>query len=140
MALVQKMKHLDIIGILLFIPSVLMLLLAVQWGGHRYAWKSATIIGLFIGAGGMIIVFGAWEWRQQEEASIPPRIIRNKNLLFAALLSLVVVGSMNLVVYYMPIVSKVAWLLLHLLPFGNLLGHSCTRDLWNLEIWNGIQC
>lgn len=101
--LAQKLKHLDLPGLALFIPGVLMLLLAVQWGGNRFAWKSATIIGLFIGFGIMMIIFGFWQWHEQEEASIPPRIIGNRTIIFAATTSFLGLGAMNVLTYYVPI-------------------------------------
>jgi hypothetical protein len=103
MPLAQKMKHLDLPGLAIFIPGVLMLLLAVQWGGNRFAWKSATIIGLFVGAGLMIILFGAWQVCQGDEASIPPRIIANRTIIFSATTSFLGMGAMNIVMYYIPI-------------------------------------
>jgi hypothetical protein len=38
-----------------------MFLLALQWGGQKYAWNSGTIIGLFIGSFANLCVFLAWE-------------------------------------------------------------------------------
>jgi len=103
MPLAQKMKHLDLPGLILFIPGVLMLLLAVQWGGNRFPWKYATIIGLFVGLGLIIVLFGAWQWHQQDEASIPPRIIGNRTIIFSAIVSFFGFGSMNIISYYIPI-------------------------------------
>jgi hypothetical protein len=98
-----KIKRLDLPGFLLFTPAVVMLLLAVQWGGTKYNWNSATIIGLFCGFVGMIAIFIAWQWRQQDEASIPPRIILNRNVAVACVVSFCMFGSMQLIVYFLPI-------------------------------------
>uniref|UniRef100_A0A8H7TSB3 Major facilitator superfamily (MFS) profile domain-containing protein n=1 Tax=Bionectria ochroleuca TaxID=29856 RepID=A0A8H7TSB3_BIOOC len=43
----SRFRQLDISGTAIFIPAVICLLLALQWGGAEYPWKSATIIGLF---------------------------------------------------------------------------------------------
>ncbi|KAF8865990.1 MFS general substrate transporter [Acephala macrosclerotiorum] len=98
----EKISHLDLPGLLLFIPSVIMLLLAVQWGGNKYAWKSSTIIGLFVGFGLTMLAFAAWEWRQQDEASIPPRIIRQRSILAAIVIVFLGMGSVQLQAYYLP--------------------------------------
>lgn len=98
----EKISHLDLPGLLLFIPSVIMLLLAVQWGGNKYAWKSSTIIGLFVGFGLTMLAFAAWEWRQQDEASIPPRIIRQRSILAAIVIVFLGMGSVQLQGYYLP--------------------------------------
>jgi hypothetical protein len=65
----EKLKHLDLGGLAIFIPAVVMLLLAVQWGGNKFAWKSATIIGLLVGFAVMIVIFGFSQWYQKDEAS-----------------------------------------------------------------------
>lgn len=42
-----KGGRVDVIGALLVVTGFVPLLLALSWGGHVYAWGSATIIGLF---------------------------------------------------------------------------------------------
>jgi hypothetical protein len=50
----KTFKTLDIIGFLLFAPSIIMFLLALEWGGTNYPWADSRIIGLFCGAAGMV--------------------------------------------------------------------------------------
>ncbi|KAJ5134803.1 MFS transporter [Penicillium atrosanguineum] len=54
---VQRIKSLDLIGCGIFIPAIFMLLLAMIWGGTKNDWDSATIIGLFMGSGVILILF-----------------------------------------------------------------------------------
>ncbi len=44
----QRIKYFDPIGTALFMPAVICLLLALQWGGTTYAWDSGRIIALFV--------------------------------------------------------------------------------------------
>ena len=98
----EKISHLDLPGLCLFMPSVIMLLIALQWGGHNYEWNSATIIGLLIGFAITMIMFCVWQWRQQEEASIPPRIIQQRSVWSAVLILFFGLGAVNLISYYLP--------------------------------------
>jgi MFS family permease len=76
----EKIKHLDLPGLFLFAPAVIMLLLAMQWGGNKYAWKSATIVGLFVGFALVIASFVFWQWHVKGEASIPLRVLGQRNV------------------------------------------------------------
>lgn len=95
----RKVQNLDLPGILLFVPAVVMLLLALQWGGHSYSWNSATIIGLFIGFGVMMILFGLWQWHEQENASIPLRILNQRNVYSTAFMSFLGLGAATYVLF-----------------------------------------
>ena len=68
----QKGKRLDIPGFILFTPTIIMLLLALEWGGVTYRWNSSVVIGLFCGAGVAWIIFLLWERRQGEGVSPNP--------------------------------------------------------------------
>jgi hypothetical protein len=56
-SVLSRIKQLDLIGVSLFIPAIICLLLALQWGGNKYPWLNSRIIGLFIGFGLMVICF-----------------------------------------------------------------------------------
>ncbi|KAK5995018.1 MFS-type efflux pump MFS1 [Cladobotryum mycophilum] len=69
---VARLRQLDIIGTAIFLPAIVMLLLALQWGGAKYAWSDAKIIGLFVGFGVMIAIFIAVQLWQGDKGTLPP--------------------------------------------------------------------
>jgi MFS family permease len=98
---IEKIKQLDIIGSALFIPSIVMILLALQWGGHQHAWKSATIIGLLVGFAGLLTVFLFWEYRRGDNAMVPFSVLLNRSVILCCLFVFLLMGSYLLCVYYL---------------------------------------
>lgn len=99
----EQLKRLDLPGFALFTPTCVMLLLALEWGGVTYSWNSATIIGLFCGAGSTCIIFLLWESRQGETAMIPIQLLKNRAIISACFTTTFSQGSLLLVTYYLPI-------------------------------------
>lgn len=97
------LEKLDILGFALFAPAAIQFLLALEWGGSRYVWKSATIIGLFCGAAGTFCVFLAWEYRRDDAAMIPFSIVRQRTVWCSCLVIFLFMGSVTITSYYMPI-------------------------------------
>jgi MFS family permease len=97
------LTQLDIFGFVLFAPFAIMLLLALQWGGFKYAWSSAIIIGLFCGSAGMLLVFGTWEYRVGEGAMIPSYMVRQRIIWTSCLTMGCFFGALLTVTYYLPI-------------------------------------
>jgi hypothetical protein len=80
-----------------------MFILALQWGGTEYSWNSATIIGLFCGAGGNLLVFLAWERHMGDEAMIPLAMLRRRVIWSSLLNTAGFIGCAFTTVYYFPI-------------------------------------
>lgn len=97
------LTKLDLMGFAIFAPSLIQLLLALEWGGNTYAWNSATTIGLFCGAGCMFIIFLLWERRKGEEAMIPLSLLRNRVVGIICGVVFFFFAMMQLVTYYLPI-------------------------------------
>lgn len=104
--LFTHIKRLDPLGTFFFIPSVVCLLLALQWGGSTYAWGSWRIILLFGFFGVLAICFAIVQIMTPETASIPVRIITQRSVFFATSFTFFIAGSMLMLVYYLPIWCK----------------------------------
>lgn len=65
-----------------FLASVVCLLLALQWGGPRYSWRTAHVIVLFVVFGLLIVVFAAMEIREKVEALVPLSFISWRSTAF----------------------------------------------------------
>ena len=97
------LKELDIIGFALFAPAAIQLLLALQWGGIRYHWGDATIIGLFCGAFGTLCLFLARQYRVGDKAMIPFSMVRQRPVWSASLTMFFFFGAQLIMSYYLPI-------------------------------------
>ncbi|KAI3323478.1 MFS general substrate transporter [Xylariaceae sp. AK1471] len=99
----ERLMRFDPIGTLIFIPAIVSLLLALQWGGTTYAWNNGRIIGLFVVFGVLIFAFLFVQWRQQENATVPPRIFRNRTVWAGSFFAFSIGSAFFLFVYYIPI-------------------------------------
>jgi hypothetical protein len=99
----ERVKEFDLYGTLVFIPAIICLLLALQWGGTSYPWKSGRIIALFVLFGVFISVFIAIQFWKQDSATIPPSIIKKRSMAAAAWYTFCLGSFFLLLVYYLPI-------------------------------------
>jgi MFS family permease len=98
-----RSKNLDIPGNIVFMPAIICLLLALQWGGSKYEWSDGRIIALFVLFGVLIITFVAIQFWQQENATVPPRIMKNRSMFASAWYSFFMGSAFFTFVYYLPI-------------------------------------
>lgn len=96
----RDLRKFDIPGTIVFLPGIVCLLLALQWGGSKYPWHSWHVIVAFVMGGLLICAFILIQYWQQENATLPPRIIRNRNVWGSWLYSFTILSAMFVVVYY----------------------------------------
>jgi MFS family permease len=96
----EQIKELDLLGSFFFLPSIISLLLALQWGGTKYDWSNGRIIGLFVVFGVLILIFMGIQHRAQDKATIPPRLIKNRSVWGAAWYSLALGAGFFVMTYY----------------------------------------
>ncbi|KAH6605661.1 mfs toxin efflux pump [Trichoderma cornu-damae] len=101
MTIVERILQIDILGTAIFIPAIVSLLLALQWGGTEYAWNDSKIIGLFVGFGLIIAVFVGIQFWKGDKGTLPPRMFKNRNVLLAMLFSLLFGAGFFPLVYYL---------------------------------------
>lgn len=99
----QLLAELDIAGTIVFLPSIICLLLALQWGGSKYPWSNGRVIALFVVFGVLMIAFLVLQWYGQERATVPPRMIKNRNVWGSAWYAAALGGGYFVLTYYLPI-------------------------------------
>ncbi|EKG09595.1 Tetracycline resistance protein TetB/drug resistance transporter [Macrophomina phaseolina MS6] len=97
------LQELDLYGTGVLIPAVVTLLLALQWGGSSYEWRSWRVILLFSMSGLLTIGFIGVQLWKQEQATVPPRILRMRTVWSAAWFGAMLGASFFVLTYYLPI-------------------------------------
>ncbi|KAL4982479.1 major facilitator superfamily domain-containing protein [Aspergillus falconensis] len=95
-------KRLDPLGMLFFIPAMACLMLALQWGGSKYAWGNGRIIVLLVVFSVLLVAYGAVQAWLPDTATIPPKVVMQRSIFCAALYTFCVSGGMILLIYYIP--------------------------------------
>ncbi|KAJ5143534.1 uncharacterized protein N7515_002321 [Penicillium bovifimosum] len=99
----EQIKELDLIGSFFFLPAIISLLLALQWGGTRYAWSNGRIIGLFVVFGVLGLIFIGTQIWAGDRATVPPRLIKNRNVWGSAWYAAALGAAFFVLTYYLPI-------------------------------------
>lgn len=100
MTVSEQINQLDPIGTLLIIPCVTCLLIALQWGGARYAWSNGRVIALLVVFAVTLVAFIASQIWLGDRASLPPKIFMERSVLGSFWYLILLSGSMSTVFYY----------------------------------------
>lgn len=99
----QTLEILDLLGAALFASTIVMFLLALQWGGQTSPWNSAMVIGLFVGAFGVFCVFIVWEHHRGSAAMIPLAMLRKRVIYSSCLTMFFQMAILIVTTYYLAI-------------------------------------
>lgn len=97
----EQIQKFDLHGTALFLPAIVCLLLALQWGGSKYAWSNGRIIALLVIFTVLAIGFGAIQIWKQEDATVPPRVLKNRNVWGSAFFGAMLGAAFFVLVYYL---------------------------------------
>ncbi|KAF7167807.1 hypothetical protein CNMCM5623_000995 [Aspergillus felis] len=99
----EKLKQLDVPGMCCLVPGVVCLVLALQWGGQKYAWNNARIVALLTLMGLLLLAFVAVQILLTRTATVPPRIFRRRSIFAGAWATLCIGASQYIFIYFLPI-------------------------------------
>jgi MFS family permease len=99
----EKLEQFDIFGTIVFLPMIVCLLLALQWGGSKYPWHNGRIIGLFVVFGVLLIIFIGLQFWKQDNATVPPRVLKQRTVASSAWFAITLGAAFFVFVYYLPI-------------------------------------
>lgn len=99
----EQFLRLDPMGTALFLPSIICLLLALQWGGTTYAWSSWRPVLLLVLAGVLFIGFMGIQIWKPHTATLPMRILKQRTVAASAFFAFTSQSAMIVATYYIPI-------------------------------------
>ena len=77
--------------------AALCLFIALQLGWSDYPWNSSRVIGLLVGLVLLIFAFGIGQWQLEDRATIPPKILKQRIVLYGLLALFLISMSSNIV-------------------------------------------
>ncbi|KAK4500278.1 hypothetical protein PRZ48_008467 [Zasmidium cellare] len=99
----EKLEQFDVFGTIIFLPMIVCLLLALQWGGSKYPWSNGRIIALFVVFAVLLVIFIGIQFWKKDNATVPPRIIKQRSVAAAAWFGATLGAAFFVYVYYLPI-------------------------------------
>ena len=94
--------RIDPAGALIMVCAAILLLLALSWGGHDYAWTSPRILGL-LGASILLWAIFGWHLTRHEEPFLPLSVLGNKVVRRAAMAGACNMGTLVGLTIYVPL-------------------------------------
>ncbi|KAK0709942.1 putative aflatoxin efflux pump [Lasiosphaeria miniovina] len=98
-----QIKRLDPVGVVFFVPSMVSLILALQWGGSTDAWSAPRIIGLLATFAVTLVAFVVVEALTPATAMAPARVVLNRSIAGSMAFMFLLSGAMMTVIYYLTI-------------------------------------
>lgn len=98
-----RLDQFDLIGLFVFLPMIVCLLLALQWGGSQYPWSDGRIIALFVVFGVLLFTFVGIQFWKKDNATVPPRVMKQRSIASASWYAVCLGGAFFIFVYYLPI-------------------------------------
>jgi EmrB/QacA subfamily drug resistance transporter len=101
-----RRARVDYLGAALLVAGVSVLTLLTFWGGSRYGWTSAPIVGLF-GALAVVAALFVLRERSAPEPLTPPRLLRNPEISLAMVITFVSGVAMLGAYVFLPVYLQV---------------------------------
>lgn len=96
-------RKLDLIGTAIFLPAIICLLFSLQGGGKTYEWRDWRVILCLRVFGVLFNVWVFYQYRKNEEATVPRRIITQRSVLAAIWYTFTLYSYNFILTYCIPI-------------------------------------
>lgn len=98
-----RLQQFDGYGTIVFLPMIVCLLLALQWGGSTYKWSDGRIIALLVIFVLLLVTFVAIQFWKQDNATVPPRVLKQRTVAAGAWFCFCLGAAFFIMVFYLPI-------------------------------------
>lgn len=103
MTVPQILRRFDLVGTVLIIPSIVSLLLALEWAGTTYAWNSWRIILLLVVFSVCFVGWATVQFLAGDAATLPLRLVKQRSLAAAMVYMFFTMGFLYPLTYYVPV-------------------------------------
>ena len=93
-------KQLDLFGFVCIVPGVMLLIVALQFGGSNFSWHSSVIITLLVISTVLNVAFVIIQHWMGDLATFAPRIVGQRNVIAAAFCSLGIGTAATVMEFY----------------------------------------
>jgi EmrB/QacA subfamily drug resistance transporter len=98
----ERPHQLDVLGAILLVAATTSLLLALNWGGSRFAWMSPQVLGLLAGSAALWVCFGL-RLGSAAEPLIPLTLFSNQVVRYSTLSACFGMGTFIALTIYIPV-------------------------------------
>jgi MFS family permease len=102
----ERAHKLDVLGAVLMVGAAIPLMLALTWGGRRYAWFSPELIALFVGSAVLWVLF-ALRVMTALEPFIPLSLLRDGAMRVGTAAAFFTVGTVIALTVILPLYAQV---------------------------------
>ncbi|KAK8009832.1 hypothetical protein PG990_008797 [Apiospora arundinis] len=103
LALMKQILWFDPLGPILLMPSIICLLLALEWGGVMYPWSHWRVVVVLVFFVVLLVAFVADQYFMGDNALIPGRIARSRTVVATSWFVLFMFGAFIGNTYFIPI-------------------------------------
>lgn len=101
--LAQKILKFDPFGNALLAPGLICVLIALQYGGTIWPWSDGRVIALLVVGVVLLLGFAIVQLIMKDNGTIPPRILRQRSIAAAAVVSIGIGATLIITTFYLPI-------------------------------------
>src|SRR5262245_12067731 len=120
----DRRHRLDVLGAVLMVGAAIALMLALTWGGRRYAWASTQILGLVVASCVLWTLF-AWRVTTAKEPFIPLSVLRDGAMRVGSAAGFFAIGLVIALTIVLPLYGQLA------------LGLSVSESAWAIIALQG---
>ncbi|KAJ1803951.1 hypothetical protein LPJ75_005729, partial [Coemansia sp. RSA 2598] len=103
----EKLKRLDFLGMVVLVGGMVMLMLALSFGGDSHPWDSPTVLCLLVFSFVTVGIFVLIEWKIPKEPIMPLRLFKNANVGITLIQQIFLGATMFGPIFYIPIFFSV---------------------------------
>ena len=99
----QRVRQFDPVGTALLLPGLVLLLLALQWGGNRYTWGSSRVATSLTLGLVLLVAFCISQFWAGDNGTVPVRIMGKRTIAAGTVVSIGFGAALIILTFYLPI-------------------------------------